>query len=419
MSKIFGDIKSQLQGVLKIKDVNSDNVVFKLYYKATFALLIAAAVLVGATTLIGDPINCDESGKVFEDHCWIHGANRTGAGSLEKQKHFGCVLRPSDCDEDGEKCKPFGTKSESEEEEEETGTTVFYQWITFVLAIHAAMLRFPYMIWKAQEDGYMKSFYADGQGKSIENKTKKGDGLKELANKEALFFTKLHNKMYEYYFTFVFCEFLNVIMLVIVFCTTDKFLGDNFKHYGTEVLNELRNSGTKKWEEGLGKEEGMFNVMCNAFPTVTSCTLPSFGSGGEGQGNNGMCILSQNIINQKIYLVLWFWYVFMLIVGVIQLLVEGLVIAIPALRNMLLLWNVKGIDNEQAVRVFLDNSCNVGDWFVLYQLSKNTDKVFFSQLLPVIVEECRKKHGTKELYPQLETSKHEELINMGEIPHKK
>ena len=43
MSKIFGDIKSQLQGVLKIKDVNSDNVVFKLFYKATFALLIASA----------------------------------------------------------------------------------------------------------------------------------------------------------------------------------------------------------------------------------------------------------------------------------------------------------------------------------------------------------------------------------------
>ena len=54
----------------------------------------------------------------------------------------------------------------------ETGTTVFYQWITFVLAIHAAMLRFPYMIWKTQEDGYMKSFYADGQGKSIENKVR-------------------------------------------------------------------------------------------------------------------------------------------------------------------------------------------------------------------------------------------------------
>jgi len=412
MSKIFGDIKSQLQGVLKIKDVNSDNVVFKLFYKATFALLIGSAGLVAATSLIGDPINCDEPGKVFEDHCWIHGANRTGVGSVEDQKHFGCVLRTENCDKNGENCK----------QKIETGTTVFYQWITFVLAIHAAMLRFPYMIWKAQEDGYMKSFYADGQGKSIENKTKKGDGLKELANKEALFFTKLHNKMYEYYFTFVFCEFLNVIMLVIVFCTTDTLLSGNFKHYGTEVLYEIRNSGTKDWKDGLGKKEGMFNVMCNAFPTVTSCSLHTIGSAAGKDVESGMCILSQNIINQKIYLVLWFWYVFMLIVGVIQLLVEGLVIAIPALRNMLLLWNVKGLDNEKTVRVFLDQSCNVGDWFVLYQLSKNTDKVFYSQLLPVIVEECKKKNkGAKELYPssQLEKSKHdEELINMEEIPPK-
>ena len=92
-----------------------------------------------------------------------------------------------------------------------------------------------------------------------------------------------------------------------------------------------------------------------------------------------------------------------------------LVIAIPALRNMLLLWNVKGLDNEGVVRSFLDQSCNVGDWFVLYQLSKNTDKVFFSQLLPVIVEECHKnkEQGTKEPSQLEKSSPHDqELINM-------
>ena len=47
------------------------------------------------------------------------------------------------------------------------------------------------------------------------------------------------------------------------------------------------------------------------------------GSAAGKDVESGMCILSQNIINQKIYLVLWFWYVFMLSVGVIQLLVEG------------------------------------------------------------------------------------------------
>ena len=86
-------------------------------------------------------------------------------------------------------------------------------------------------------------------------------------------------------------------------------------------------------------------------------------------------------------------------------------------------WLFKGLENEQGVRAFLAHSCNVGDWFVLYQLSKNTDKVFFSQLLPVIVDECKKQKqgGTKELYPssQLEKLPHDqELINMEEIPHK-
>ena len=61
--------------------------------------------LVAATSLIGDPINCDEGGSVKEDHCWIHGANRAGVGSFEDQKHFGCVLRTVNCDENGANCE--------------------------------------------------------------------------------------------------------------------------------------------------------------------------------------------------------------------------------------------------------------------------------------------------------------------------
>ena len=60
-----------------------------------------------ATSLIGDPINCTEKGKVFEDHCWIHGANRAGYDNLKDQKHFGCVLKTAfeNCDENGKNCK--------------------------------------------------------------------------------------------------------------------------------------------------------------------------------------------------------------------------------------------------------------------------------------------------------------------------
>ena len=50
----------------------------------------------------------------------------------------------------------------------------------------------------------------------------------------------------------------------------DKFLGGNFKHYGTEVLHEIRESGKPSWNETIGMKSGSFNVMCNAFPTVVS-----------------------------------------------------------------------------------------------------------------------------------------------------
>ena len=49
------------------------------------------------------------------------------------------------------------------------------------------------------------------------------------------------------------------------------------------------------------------NPMCAVFPTVTSCDIPNVGAAGGEQIHNGLCVLTQNIINEKIYLVLWFW----------------------------------------------------------------------------------------------------------------
>ena len=64
------------------------------------------------------------------------------------------------------------------------------------------------------------------------------------------------------------------------------------------------------------------------------------GTGGGVESANGICILSQNIINQKIYLVLWFWYILVLLIGVVQLVFEAVVIAVPAFRNLLITWNM-------------------------------------------------------------------------------
>lgn len=59
--------------------------------------------------------------------------------------------------------------------------------------------------------------------------------------------------------------------------------------------------------------------MCTVFPTVTSCNIPNVGASGLAQIHNGFCVLTQNIINEKIYLILWFWYAFLGPVSVLYL----------------------------------------------------------------------------------------------------
>ena len=46
-----------------------------------------------------------------------------------------------------------------------------------------------------------------------------------------------------------------------------------------------------------------------------SCTVPKIGAGGGEEHANGLCVLTQNIINEKIYLIIWFYLCFVCILS--------------------------------------------------------------------------------------------------------
>ena len=92
----------------------------------------------------------------------------------------------------------------------------------------------------------------------------------------------------------------------------------------------------------------MPNPMCTVFPTVTSCTFHSVGTAAGEQKFNSLCVLSLNIINEKVgrkhghltlvligvqvYLLLWFWLFGLTLLTAIHLLLTFAVIAIHPLR---------------------------------------------------------------------------------------
>lgn len=177
-----------------------------------------------------------------------------------------------------------------------------------------------------------------------------------------------------YYFKFLFCQILNIALLIANFSMTSAFLDTDFSTYGTDVLEYLTDDNDSR-----------LNPMCKVFPTAVSCTMPKVGTGGGESNTNHLCILSQNVINEKIYLGLWFWFVFLATIGSIQMLYELIIIALPAIRLNLTLLTIGSTGSQKITDFF--NSCNFADWFFLNQIGKNTEKKFFREFIKGLAED--------------------------------
>ena len=69
---------------------------------------------------------------------------------------------------------------------------------------------------------------------------------------------------------------------------------------------------------------------------VTKCTFHKFGPSGSVQKFDGICVLPLNIINEKIYVFLWFWFLGLAAVSAVQMFYRVMVITVPCLRATLL-----------------------------------------------------------------------------------
>ena len=69
--------------------------------------------------------------------------------------------------------------------------------------------------------------------------------------------------------------------------------------------------------------------MCNTFPTKVSCNVQSVSPSGSEDKKNGLCILAQNIINEKVFLALYAWYFIMFIVASVLIFYRTVTLILP------------------------------------------------------------------------------------------
>ena len=133
---------------------------------------------------------------------------------------------------------------------------------------------------------------------------------------------------------------------------------------------------------------------------VAKCTFHKFGPSGTVQGFDGLCVLPLNIINEKIYVFLWFWFVILSIITAIQMTYRVCTCFLPHMRTTLLNARCKVKKPGQVVRIC--RTFKLGDWFVLYQLGKNIDPLIYREFIGDLYDQLvyldAEKHDTLKVY---------------------
>ncbi|XP_076181685.1 innexin family member shaking B isoform X3 [Ptiloglossa arizonensis] len=137
-------------------------------------------------------------------------------------------------------------------------------------------------------------------------------------------------------------------------------------------------------------QEDRVDPMIYVFPRMTKCTFYKYGVSGEVERHDAVCILPLNVVNEKIYVFLWFWFLFLGILSFITVLYRIVIIFSPRTRVYLLRLRFRLVRRE-AVETIVRRS-KVGDWFLLYMLGENLDTVIYRDVMHELANKLASRH---------------------------
>lgn len=132
----------------------------------------------------------------------------------------------------------------------------------------------------------------------------------------------------------------------------------------------------------------LWNLMSSrVFPKVAKCEMFFYGPSGTPNVLDILCVLPLNILNEKLFALLYVWFLFIAMLAAINMLYRMLLICCPELRLQLLRTHLRGMPKSH-VRQVLANA-GYGDWFVLMNVSINVNPTLFRDLLEKLYMEVR------------------------------
>ncbi|XP_056644891.1 innexin inx2-like [Diorhabda carinulata] len=330
MLELYKNVKT----LIKLGTVHTDNNVFKLHYKVTVILLATFSVLLTSKQYFGEPIDCDveQRKEVIDTYCWIHGTFIINQ-NLNDPVLPGLGIQRNDYPND----------------EPPTSRQTYYQWICLIFGVQAVLFYLPRYLWKACEAGRLKELIGEFGGAITSDKWNQME--KDKIVKHILDGTYVHNV---YTFRYCFCEVLNLVNVILNICFMDWLITGQFSAYG------IARATFKQ-----------VNPMDKVFPKIAKCSYYRYGPSGDQQLFDALCILPLNVLNEKVFLILWYWLFILLALTFLCILYRGLFLFLPMFRIYLLRAQARKLEKKKAK--FIVSKLSFGNFFILYKFGKNVN----------------------------------------------
>ncbi|KAG0728155.1 Innexin inx2 [Chionoecetes opilio] len=355
-------LRDNIRQLLNINTIKIDNIFFFLHYKITMVLLVVFGLLVTKKQYFGDPIDCIVeaiNSDTIDMYCWIQSTytipELTGAIVGEEVAH------PGVANYGAIKHGKGGTESYAIKHHK------YYQWVVLFLSLQAFMFYLPRFIWKTWEGGRVGSLVGELHQPVGDNTLRQ----QRLAVAVEYFTRYLHHHNL-YAFQFFFCEILNFANIIGQIYFTDRFLDYGFLNYGPRVSDYATTADLAGHDP---KDE--------IFPKVAKCTFHMFGPSGTIMRHDALCVLPLNILNEKIFAFLWYWFVLVAVVSGLGL-VYRLATFLPTFRTWLLNGRSRLVAKEKINSI--SRRCYIGDWFILYLIAKNMDAFVYRDFIQELSE---------------------------------
>lgn len=156
----------------------------------------------------------------------------------------------------------------------------------------------------------------------------------------------------------------------------NRFFDGAFLTFGIRVIEFMESD-----------QEDRIDPLILVFPKMTKCTFYKFGVSGNVEMHDAICILPLNVVNEKIYVFLWFWFIILSLLTFITIVYRFIIILSPRMRVYLLRMRYRLIKKDDID--LLVRKSKMGDWFLFYMLGENVDSLIFRDVIHELAHKLR------------------------------